>query len=93
MLVAAALSVLSACGTPYYAVCDEGGRCPGGYVCADRTALPVCTTLCAADDECRDLHGERSFCAPAGVCLSACAVSEDCPPTAYCDVTSRTCRR
>ena len=84
---------LLGCGTPYYELCDEESHCPASYVCADPATLRVCTTLCTTTAECRDRHGERSFCARAGVCLSTCASSDECPSTAYCDVTSTTCLR
>lgn len=93
LVASAALLALSACGTPYYEVCDESGHCPASYVCAEPETLPLCTTLCTTTAECRERHGDASFCARAGVCLTTCSSSAECPATAYCDAASTTCLR
>jgi hypothetical protein len=93
VLLLAAAATLGCSTTPYYQVCDEEGHCPGSYVCADPASLQICTTLCTTTAECRGLHGDRSFCARAGVCLTACNTTPECPSTAYCDSAATTCLR
>lgn len=84
--------VLTACANPYYEPCGEGGSCPGGYLCADPGRIDVCTTVCAAPEDCAGF-GPGSFCSLGGVCLERCAVDADCPSSSYCDTGGGVCVR
>jgi hypothetical protein len=85
-------SLLTACASPYYQPCGEGGSCPGGFLCADPGRIDVCTVVCAMPDDCAGL-GPRTFCSLGGVCLERCDVDADCPISSYCDTVDHVCER
>lgn len=88
------LLVLSGgCRSAYYDACGIGGICPEGLLCAAPGSIDICTTPCVTTDDCAAEHGADSFCSLGGVCLERCRTDADCPPTAYCDVSTQTCVR